>query len=77
VPFRDVTLSAILAKCSVTLTKASVVPTKHSVIPTKGSVIPTKGSVIPTAVEGSHPVGTGLERRHTQGDPSVHCVLSG
>jgi len=63
VPFREVTLSAILAKCSVTLTKASVVPTKHS--------------VIPTAVEGSHPVGTGLERRHTQGDPSVHCVLSG
>jgi len=63
VPFREVTLSAILAKCSVTLTKASVVPTKHS--------------VIPTAVEGSHSVGTGLERWHTQGDPSVHCVLSG
>ena len=62
-PFREVTLSAILAKCSVTLTKASVVPTKHS--------------VIPTAVEGSHSVGTGLERWHTQGDPSVHCVLSG
>jgi len=70
VPFREVTLSAILAKCSVTLTKASVIPTKHS-------VIPTKHSVIPTAVEGSHPVGTGLERWHTQGDPSVHCVLSG
>ena len=62
-PFREVTLSAILAKCSVTLTKASVVPTKHS--------------VIPTVVEGSHSVGTGLERWHTQGDPSVHCVLSG
>ena len=69
-PFREVTLSAILAKCSVTLTKASVVPTK-------ATVIPTKDSVIPTVVEGSHPVGTGLERRHTQGDPSVHCVLSG
>jgi len=63
VPFREVTLSAILAKCSVTLTKASVIPTKHS--------------VIPTVVEGSHSVGTGLERWHTQGDPSVHCVLSG
>jgi len=70
VPFREVTLSAILAKCSVTLIK-------YSVTPAKATVIPTKHSVIPTVVEGSHSVGTGLERWHTQGDPSVHCVLSG